>query len=225
MESAPSASVNAAAGGWGTPRGLIGVKGGAANRPRVVARTPNKADFVRDCFQNADRSSAAGVAPSFLPLDAKDVCVKKICTTVALLALGSLATPVLAADCAVTIEGNDQMQFNIKSVEVPKSCTSFTMTLKHTGKMSKSTMGHNIVVATTADTNAAAADGLKAGAANEYVKPGDARVLAFTKMIGGGETTSVNLDVAKLKAGTEYTYFCSFPGHSFIMRGVLKLGS
>jgi azurin len=80
-------------------------------------------------------------------------------------------------------------------------------------------------LATTADTNAAAADGLKAGAANEYVKPGDARVLAFTKMIGGGETTSVNLDVAKLKAGTEYTYFCSFPGHSFIMRGVLKLGS
>ena len=52
----------------------MGVKGGAANRPRVVARTPNKADFVRDCFQNADRSSAAGVAPSFLPLDAKDVC-------------------------------------------------------------------------------------------------------------------------------------------------------
>ncbi|MNT45091.1 Azurin-2 [compost metagenome] len=66
---------------------------------------------------------------------------------------------------------------------------------------------------------------MKAGAAAEYVKPGDARVIAFSKVIGGGETTTFDIDVTKLKAGTEYTYFCSFPGHSFIMRGVLKLGS
>lgn len=117
------------------------------------------------------------------------------------------------------------MQFNIKQVEVPKSCAKYTMTLKHTGKMPKSSMGHNIVLTSTADANAAAADGMKAGMAAEYVKPGDARVIGYSKMIGGGETTSFDFDVAKLNAGTEYTYLCSFPGHSFIMRGVLKLGS
>lgn len=151
--------------------------------------------------------------------------MKKTLMTLSMLAAGAIATPAMAADCAVTIEGNDQMQFNIKNVEVPKSCAKYTMTLKHTGKMPKTSMGHNIVLTTTADYTAAAADGMKAGAANEYVKAGDSRVIAFTKVIGGGETTSVDVDVSKLKAGTEYTYFCSFPGHSFIMKGVLKLGS
>ena len=151
--------------------------------------------------------------------------VKKTLMTLAVLAAGVIATPAMAADCAITIEGNDQMQFNIKNVEVPKSCTKYTMTLKHTGKMPKSSMGHNIVLTTTADANAAAADGMKAGMAADYVKPGDSRVIGYSKMIGGGETTTFDFDVAKLKAGTEYTYLCSFPGHSFIMRGVLKLGS
>lgn len=151
--------------------------------------------------------------------------MKKTLMTLAVLAAGVMATPAMAADCAITIEGNDQMQFNIKNVEVPKSCTKYTMTLKHTGKMPKSSMGHNIVLTTTADANAAAADGMKAGMAADYVKPGDSRVIGYSKMIGGGETTTFDFDVAKLKAGTEYTYLCSFPGHSFIMRGVLKLGS
>ncbi|MDO4591958.1 MAG: azurin [Comamonadaceae bacterium] len=145
--------------------------------------------------------------------------------TLTMLAAGAIASPAMAADCAVTIEGNDQMQFNVKNVEVPQSCSKFTMTLKHTGKMPKSSMGHNIVLTSTADYTAAAADGMKAGAANEYVKPNDTRVIAYTKVIGGGETTSVDVDVSKLKAGTDYTYFCSFPGHSFIMKGALKLGS
>ena len=151
--------------------------------------------------------------------------MKKTLMTLAVLAAGVMAPPAMAADCAITIEGNDQMQFNIKNVEVPKSCTKYTMTLKHTGKMPKSSMGHNIVLTTTADANAAAADGMKAGMAADYVKPGDSRVIGYSKMIGGGETTTFDFDVAKLKAGTEYTYLCSFPGHSFIMRGVLKLGS
>ena len=151
--------------------------------------------------------------------------VKKTWITLAVMAAGGMAAPAMAADCAITIEGNDQMQFNIKQVEVPKSCTKYTMTLKHTGKMPKSSMGHNIVLTTTADANAAAADGMKAGMAADYVKPGDSRVIGYSKMIGGGETTTFEFEVTKLKPGTEYTYLCSFPGHSFIMRGVLKLGS
>ena len=50
----------------------------------------------------------------------------------------------------------------------------------------------------------------------------DARVLAFTKVIGGGQTTSVKFSTAALKKGEAYTYFCSFPGHSAIMKGTFK---
>ncbi|MNF19483.1 Azurin [compost metagenome] len=55
------------------------------------------------------------------------------------------------------------------------------------------------------------------------MKPGDARVIAHTKVIGGGEKDSVTFDVSKLAAGTAYTYFCSFPGHFAMMKGSLKL--
>ena len=142
-----------------------------------------------------------------------------------LLAACGMAMPALASDCAITIASDDKMQFDIKNVVVPKTCRQYTMTLTHVGKMSKATMGHNLVLSTTADANAVAADGLMAGMAADYVKPHDPRVIGYTKMIGGGETTSVTFDVAKLQPGTEYTYLCSFPGHSFIMRGTLKLGS
>jgi azurin len=54
------------------------------------------------------------------------------------------------------------------------------------------------------------------------VKKGDARVLAHTKVIGGGQATSVTFKTSVLKKGEAYTFFCSFPGHSSIMKGVLK---
>ena len=149
--------------------------------------------------------------------------MKKTLMAFALLAAGGFAAPAMAADCAITVEGNDQMQFNVKSIEVPKSCKNYTVTLKHVGKMPKTSMGHNMLVSTTADVAAVAADGMKAGAAADYVKAGDTRVLAHSKVIGGGESTTFDIDVAKLKAGTDYTFFCSFPGHYSIMKGSLKL--
>ena len=68
---------------------------------------------------------------------------------------------------------------------------------------------------------AVAADGMTAGVDAQYVKPGDARIVAHTDMIGGGETTSVTFDVAKIRDGGPYQFFCSFPGHSMLMKGKL----
>ena len=53
----------------------------------------------------------------------------------------------------------------------------------------------------------------------EHIKDGDARVIAHSKMIGGGESASVTFDVSKLKAGGPYKFFCSFPGHLALMQG------
>jgi azurin len=44
-------------------------------------------------------------------------------------------------------------------------------------------------------------------------------VLASIPVIGGGQEASVKVDISKLQAGGDYTYFCSFPGHFVLMFG------
>jgi azurin len=138
-------------------------------------------------------------------------------------ALAACLTPAWAATCEAEIESNDAMQFNKSSMNVPQSCKEFTLKLKHVGKLPRAVMGHNWVLTRTADMQGAASDGMAAGADQQFVKPNDARVIAFTKVVGGGESASVTFPASKLKAGENYTYFCSFPGHSAIMKGSLKL--
>lgn len=143
--------------------------------------------------------------------------------TAAILFTALLAGPALAANCDVEIEGNDAMQFNKTSIAVPASCKQFTVKLKHVGKLPKVAMGHNWVLSKATDVQGVATDGIPAGLDKAYVKHGDARVVAHTKVIGGGEADAVSFDVAKLKAGESYAWFCSFPGHASIMKGTLAL--
>lgn len=140
-----------------------------------------------------------------------------------LLILTGLTGQVLAADCSVEIAGNDAMQFDKASITVPQSCKQFTVKLKHSGKLPKNAMGHNWVLSKTSDMQGVASDGIAAGLDKSYVKAGDTRVIAHTKVIGGGESDTISFAPSKLKAGESYTYFCSFPGHSAIMKGVLQL--
>ncbi len=127
--------------------------------------------------------------------------------------------PATVADCATTIEGNDAMQYNADSITIPASCTQFTITLKHAGAMAVNVMGHNVVVAREADMAGIAADGMSL--TPEHVKPDDARIIAHTRMVGGGESASVTFDVAKVKDGGPFKFFCSFPGHLALMQGNL----
>ena len=129
--------------------------------------------------------------------------------------------PAVVADCATTIEGNDAMQYNADSITIPASCSQFTVNLKHAGKLAVNVMGHNFVVAKEADMAGINADGM--AVAPEHLKDGDARVVAHTKMIGGGESASVTFDVAKIKDGGPYKFFCSFPGHFALMQGSLQV--
>ncbi len=138
------------------------------------------------------------------------------------LAIGAGAS-AHAADCSVEIEGNDAMQFNKNAITVPQSCKQFTVKLKHAGKLPKTAMGHNWVLSKAADQQAVVADGIAAGAAKDYVAAGDKRVLAHTKLLGGGEADAVTFSTAALKAGDSYAYFCSFPGHAALMKGTLTV--
>ena len=141
------------------------------------------------------------------------------------LVLGAAGTAQAAAACSVNLEGNDAMRYSAANIDVPKSCATFTINFKHAGKMARTVMGHNVVVAKTSDMSAIDKDGVKAGLAAEYIKAGDARVIASSKVIGGGQSTSVAIPVAKLTAGTgPFSFFCSFPGHAALMNGTINVG-
>ncbi len=150
----------------------------------------------------------------------------KAIRTIACLSLVLAAPGVFAADkvCKVDIASTDQMTFDKKEIVVAADCTEVEVTLKHTGKMAVQAMGHNWVLAKTSEMQAVANDGLSAGVANDHIKKGDARVIAHTKLIGGGQTTSVKFPTSALKKGEAYTFFCTFPGHVALMKGAFKFG-
>jgi azurin len=129
----------------------------------------------------------------------------------------------VVADCSTQIEGTDAMQYNVGSIAVPASCKEFKITLKHVGQMPVAAMGHNVVITKESDMQAVAADGMAAGLDANYVKPDDARVIAHTTMVGGGQTTSVSFPVSKLQGDGPHEFFCSFPGHSAVMKGAITV--
>lgn len=144
--------------------------------------------------------------------------------TILATAFFALQQPAQAAEpCEVMVEATDAMTFTTREIAIPKSCKAFSIHLKHAGTMSKNIMGHNLVVSKQADQQPVLQDGLKAGIAQNYIKPQDARVLAFTPLIGGGEQASATLVPAKLDATASYVFFCSFPGHASMMKGTVKL--
>jgi len=139
------------------------------------------------------------------------------------LALLAGANAAFAADCAIDIDGTDAMQFSVKTIDIAKTCKAFTINLKHSGALPKAAMGHNVVITKSADQQGVLADGATAGLDHDYVKADDARVIAHTKIVGAGETASVTFAPSKLAAGSDYVFFCSFPGHAAIMKGAVTL--
>jgi azurin len=133
------------------------------------------------------------------------------------------ANVAFAGTCDVNVEATAAMAFNVKEIAVPKTCKEITLNLKNTGTMAKAMMGHNLVISKTSDMQAVVTDGMAAGLNNNYVKPKDARVVGHTVVIGGGESTSVKIKLTNIKPSDAYSFFCSFPGHSGVMKGLFKL--
>jgi len=144
----------------------------------------------------------------------------------ALCSLLAVAGTAFGADkvCKLEISGSDQMQYDKKELAVAADCTQVELTLHHSGKLPAQAMGHNWVLTKTADMAGVATDGATASVANDHIKPGDARVIAHTKIVGGGQSTSITFPTSALKKGEAYSYFCSFPGHYAIMKGTFKFG-
>jgi azurin len=140
--------------------------------------------------------------------------------TALLLAVGS----AYADNCAMTIEANDMMRYNVREMSVPAGCSDITVTLKHSGKLEAKVMGHDWVLARTSDVSGIVNAGMAAGLAHGYLPAGDKRIIAATNVVGGGESTTVKFATSALEEGASYTFFCTTPGHATVMRGRFVFG-
>ena len=115
---------------------------------------------------------------------------------------------------SLILNSNDQMLFD-KSLLKASAGEEITLVLNHTGQIAKEFMGHNFVLLkndTDVDNFAQRAILAKD---NQYIPDGD-EAIAYTSMIGGGESDKITFTVDE--PGT-YVFICTFPGHYQIMRG------
>ncbi len=149
-------------------------------------------------------------------------------TSLRLIGAGALllASALAYADpCKIAIESNDLMQFNAREIVVPASCSEVELTLSHSGKLSARIMGHDWVLARDSDMSGIVNAGLAAGASRGYLPDSDKRIIAATRIVGGGESTTVKFSTAGLVQGTRYAFFCTTPGHSAMMHGMFEFGA
>jgi len=136
----------------------------------------------------------------------------------------SLMSPVaFAGECDISIEATASMAFSTEEIIINKTCKEVNLTLKNTGNMPKAAMGHNLVITKKADMQAVLTEGNAAGLSKSFVKDNDDRVIAHTAVLGGGESATIKFKTDKLNAKDAFAFFCSFPGHSAVMNGVVKV--
>ena len=125
-----------------------------------------------------------------------------------------------AKEVEVVLEVSDSLAYSKTQIEVPAGST-VKLTLKHTGKMAKEAMGHNFVLLAKGAEMQKVAMAAMGAAADGYIpKDMKAKIIAHTKIIGGGESDTITF--AAPEKGT-YTFFCSFPGHYTVMNGKLTV--
>ena len=119
-------------------------------------------------------------------------------------------------DLQIVLNSNDQMQFD-KRVLSASPGQKVTLTLNHTGRGNKMIMGHNFVLLkkdVDVDVFARKAVGARD---SEYIPVGD-EMVAYTKLIGGGESVTITFDAPEQGI---YNFICTFPAHYQLMRGQL----
>tara|TARA_B100001059_G_scaffold73116_1_gene70459 strand:+ start:17788 stop:18297 length:510 start_codon:yes stop_codon:yes gene_type:complete len=116
----------------------------------------------------------------------------------------------------IVLNSYDNMMYDKKTIVV-KYGKNVRLTLNHKGKIGKEFMGHNFVLLKKGINVDEFAKKATLAKSNDYIPDSD-ETIAFTKMLGGGESTTISFTAPE--SGT-YTYICSFPGHYMIMRGEL----
>ena len=117
-------------------------------------------------------------------------------------------------ETVIIINSNDLMKFDKNELRVFEG-QKITLTLNHTGKMSKEIMGHNFVLLKKETNLNDFAQRAMLARENEYIPDGD-ETIVYTKLIGGGESDTITFTAPERGS---YVYICTFPGHYGLMRG------
>jgi len=117
-------------------------------------------------------------------------------------------------ETVITLNSNDLMKFDKNELRVFEG-QKITLTLNHTGKMSKEIMGHNFVLLKKETNLNDFAQRAMLARENEYIPDGD-ETIVYTKLIGGGESDTITFTAPERGS---YVYICTFPGHYGLMRG------
>ncbi len=121
----------------------------------------------------------------------------------------------------VEISADDTMRYDPAGFEV-KAGQRVRIVLKNVGKLPKIAMGHNLIVLKEGAKMAEFAQAALTAKDSGYIpesKRGE--TIAYTKLLGPGESDSIEFSAPE-KPG-KYEYFCSFPGHWALMKGVITV--
>jgi azurin len=145
-----------------------------------------------------------------------------VCLFIALLVAAVPVAPVsAAAPRVVQIQVGDNMKFEPAAIAAAPGET-ISVVLKHVGQMPKVAMGHNFVLLKKASEAKAVVDKCSSARDTEFIAPAvKPQLLAFSKLIGPGETAEVTFTAP---ARGEYQFICTFPGHFAMgMKGTLTV--
>ena len=110
----------------------------------------------------------------------------------------------------ISVNGED-LEFDKSEMSAPAG-REVTLQFRNVSKAQP----HNWVLVENGTKDDVTADGIESGEDNDYVTPGDERVLAQTGLLAGKETGKVTFTVPP--AGT-YQFVCTFPAHNITMFG------
>jgi azurin len=110
----------------------------------------------------------------------------------------------------VKIQADDKMKFDVTAFDA-KPGQKVSIMLANIGTTPKFSMGHNCVVLDRNVNVQTFLDGASMAAASDYVPKDSKGVLAHTKLLGPGETDTVEFSAPYVPG--DYPFFCSFPGH------------
>ena len=130
----------------------------------------------------------------------------------------STAVAVQEKPNSLTLEANDAMQFSKTELRATAG-QEISLTLKNSGKMEKSVMGHDFVLLKPGVDIPAFGHEAMSAVTTDYIPESQRKsIIAYTKLLGPGESDTIQFTITE--KGT-YDYICSFPGHYMIMKGKL----
>ena len=154
-----------------------------------------------------------------MKLEVKNILIKFILSVLMLLNVSY----AFAEKCKIDISGSDMMKFDINEINIGKDCEKFTVNLKHSGNLPVNAMGHNIVILESKNLQKVISKINMAHGIEKGFMPEIEEVLFKSKMIGGGQETTLELDPSVFDVEKEYIFICSFPGHFALMKGKLNI--